>query len=81
MEPPDFSDEPDEQDCKLLYETLATLKVARMVVGHTVMKKITPACDEKVWRIDVGMSGYFGGRVEALQIEGSAVKPLRADEP
>jgi hypothetical protein len=75
-----FSDEPDETDCKLLDETLSALGVKRMVVGHTVMKTITPACSDKVWRIDVGMAAHYGGHAEALEIKGTTVTPLRADD-
>jgi hypothetical protein len=36
------------------------LGVARMVVGHTVQPRANAACDDQVWRIDVGMSSYYG---------------------
>jgi hypothetical protein len=72
-----FSDEPDDDDCKALEQTLATLKVKRLVVGHTVQRTIRPACDDKVWRIDVGMAAHYGGKPEALEIAGKAVKALR----
>jgi hypothetical protein len=72
-----YSDEPDEADCKLLEETLEILKVKRMVVGHTVQPGIRSACDERVWRIDVGMSTHYGGKPEVLEIADGTARPLR----
>jgi len=72
-----FSHQPDEADCKLLKETLSKLGVKRMVVGHTVQKTIRPACDEQVWRIDVGMSAHYGGSPQALQLQAGKVAVLR----
>lgn len=72
-----FSDEPDASDCELLDQSLGTLKVARMVVGHTPQKTITPACDEKVWRIDVGMAAHYGGTPQALEITRDGVRVLK----
>jgi hypothetical protein len=72
-----FSDEPDESDCQLLDQSLSTLKVARMVVGHTPQKTIAPACDEKVWRVDVGMAAHYGGTPQALEITADGLRVLR----
>lgn len=67
-------------DCRVLKETLAMIPAKRMVVGHTVQRGgITSACDEQVWRIDVGMSKYYGGKPEVLEIKGGEVRPLRGD--
>jgi hypothetical protein len=68
---------PSEQACAALDEALRTMNAARMVVGHTVQKGgITSACDEKVWRIDVGMSSHYGGTPQALEITDAGVKIL-----
>jgi len=64
-----YSDEPDADDCALLEEALAAIPAERMVVGHTVQDAINPGCDGRVWRIDVGMAAYYGGRPQALLIE------------
>src|SRR5690606_25875873 len=65
-----YGDEVDASTCRALEETLRTLGVSRMVVGHTVQKEgITSACDEKVWRIDVGMARHYGGAPAVLVIE------------
>lgn len=39
-----------------------------MIVAHTVQASITSNCDEKVWAIDVGMSRYYGGTIEVLEL-------------
>lgn len=64
--------------CGEVASVLASLNVARMVVGHTVQKGgVTSTCGGKVWRIDVGLSHLYGGKPEVLEIEGQRVKPLR----
>lgn len=66
--------------CDRLGEVLAALKVRRMVVGHTVQSKgISSACDERVWRIDVGLSRYYGdGPIQVLEIQRDQVRVLSA---
>ncbi len=73
-----FSDEPDAGDCKMLAESLAILSAKRMVVGHTVQPRIRPACDKRVWRVDVGMAAHYGGQAEVLEIAHGSVNPLSA---
>lgn len=69
--------EPTAQACADLDAALATMKVARMVVGHTVQARgITSACDGKVWRIDVGMAKHYGGEPAALEIRGDELTVL-----
>ncbi len=73
-----YSAAPDAKDCEVLGEALAAIPAKRMVVGHTVQRGgISPACGDRVWRIDVGLSKYYGGRIEVLEIRGDEVKPLR----
>jgi len=70
-----YSDSP--VDCALLEQTLSALSAARMVVGHTPQKQgINSACRGKVWRIDSGMSAFYGGPVQVLEIEGDRVRVL-----
>ncbi len=71
-----YSEDPGEEECAMLEEVLATLGVARMVVGHTTQDEINPACDERIWRIDVGMSEYYGGSPAVLEIAGGQVSVL-----
>ena len=56
---------------------LESLGVRRMVVGHTVQKTgISSACDDGVWRIDTGMSDYYGGEPFAIEIVGDEVSVI-----
>ena len=63
----------------LLGRVLSALRVKRLVVGHTVQKSgINAACNERVYRIDIGLSRYYGTKpAEVLEIQGDAVKVLR----
>jgi hypothetical protein len=73
-----YSSEDAPPDCAALATVLAQLGAKRMVVGHTVQHQgVNSACDGKVWRIDVGMSRYFGGPIQALEIRGNDVATLR----
>ena len=73
-----YSDgEPSAAACQELTRVLGALSAKRMVVGHTVQKQgINSACDAKVWRIDVGLSRYYGGKPSVLEIRGDAVRAL-----
>jgi hypothetical protein len=56
-------------DCALLKQVLTSMSVKRMVVGHQPYPSgISSACNEQIWRIDTGMSPYYGGIVQVLQI-------------
>jgi hypothetical protein len=73
-----YSAAPGREECAILVETLTKLGAKRMVMGHTVQRNgINPACDAKAWRIDVGMSKFFQGPIQALAIEGDAVTVLK----
>jgi Calcineurin-like phosphoesterase len=63
-----FSSLVDESDCAVLDESLAILGAKRMIVAHTVQPTITGYCDNKVWAVDVGMSRYYGGPIEVLEL-------------
>jgi hypothetical protein len=63
-----FSEAVGEKECAMLNESLRILGAKRMIVAHTVQETITSFCDEKVWAIDVGMSRYYGGNVEVLEL-------------
>jgi hypothetical protein len=64
----------DPTACAVLARALEKLQVKRMVVGHTVQKEgASSACDERVWRIDVGLSRYYGdGPIQVLEIKRDA---------
>jgi len=70
---------PSPAACEELGKVLERLGAKRMVVGHTVQENgITSACDERVYRIDVGMARAYGSRpVEALEIRPDGVRVLR----
>ena len=73
-----YSAAPGPEDCAVLEEVLKTTGAKRMVMGHTVQRNgINPACADKAWRIDVGMSKFFQGPIQALEIRGDVVKVLK----
>jgi hypothetical protein len=73
-----YSAAPGREECATLNEMLKMLGAKRMVMGHTVQRNgINPACDQKAWRIDVGMSKVYEGPIQALAIEGDAVTVLK----
>ncbi|MFT4975938.1 MAG: hypothetical protein ACI8S6_001831 [Myxococcota bacterium] len=72
-----YSDAPDDSDCALLDEVLTRTGAARMVVAHTVQEDgISAACSDQVWRVDVGMSAYYGGSPEVLEIIDGQVRVI-----
>jgi hypothetical protein len=70
---------PDAIACDALESALDALRVKRLVVGHTVQKSgINPACNERVFRIDIGLSRYYGTKpAQVLEIQGDTVKVLQ----
>lgn len=73
-----YSAAPGREECATLDEALSGLDAKRMVVGHTVQRNgISSACNDRVWRIDTGMSKIFEGKIEVLEIRGNVVLPLR----
>jgi len=74
----DYSDgTPAADRCTELSRVLTALSAQRMVVGHTVQQQgINSACDGKVWRIDVGLSRFYGGKPSVLEIRGEQVRVL-----
>jgi hypothetical protein len=66
----DLADD-DTVDCDGVADMLALAGARRIVVGHTVQEHgITSACDESVFRVDVGMSRFYGGPTEVLELAG-----------
>jgi hypothetical protein len=59
---------PESIACPLATDALDRLKARRMVVAHTVLKTITPRCGDRIWAIDVGISRYYGGELQILEI-------------
>ena len=55
--------------CENIEEISKLLNVGHMIVGHTVQKGINSRCDNKLWRVDVGISDSFSGnKIEVLEI-------------
>lgn len=72
---------PSSDACRELSSVLTALKVKRMVVGHTVQPSgVTSACDGKVYRVDVGLSDYYGidNPTQVLEITAGGVQILSA---
>lgn len=67
-----------ESTCALLAEALSALKAARLVVGHTPQKSgITFDCDQKLARIDVGLSAHYGSNpTQVLEISHNQMRVL-----
>jgi hypothetical protein len=62
----------------MLERVLRAVDAKRMVVGHTPQQMgITSGCNGRVWRIDVGLARYYGGPVQALEIQGDQVRVLK----
>ena len=73
-----YSAAPGREECATLAEALTALGAKRMVVGHTVQRNgVNSACDGHVWRIDTGLSKYYGGKQEVLELRGDAATVLR----
>ncbi len=73
-----YSAEGEAPACHELSATLRALGARRMVVGHTVQRGgANSACNGAVWRIDVGLSRFFGGPIEVLEIRGEEAHVLR----
>ena len=67
----------DPADCESAKATLTKLGLKRMVVAHTVQKTINSACNDTIWRIDVGLAKLYGGPTEVLELVGDTVRVLR----
>lgn len=66
--------EPGPEICEQLQQVLSALGAERMVVGHTPQAHgIGAACGGRVWRIDTGMSHFYGGKPQWLEIVGGQV--------
>jgi hypothetical protein len=74
----DYGDDVSAASCAALDVVLKRLSAARLVVGHTPQKHgISFACGDKVVRIDVGLSSYYGNRAPTvLEIQAGKVTVL-----
>jgi hypothetical protein len=77
-----YSSEEGAPNCAELATVLSRLGAKRMVVGHTVQHRgVNGACEGHLWRIDVGLSHYFGGPIQVLEIRGDDIAVLREASP
>ncbi|RIA86531.1 Metallo-dependent phosphatase-like protein [Glomus cerebriforme] len=77
-----FANSEDVMTEKELNKVLEVLKVKRMVIGHTPLsKEIKSKFNGKVYVIDVGISGYYGSNLAALEIIGDKVRELYPTTP
>ncbi len=66
-----YAGEETPELCAELSRALEALHAARMVIGHTPQEHgVTRACGGRVVRIDVGLSRFYGGPIQALEITG-----------
>lgn len=66
------------EECATLKEALELLGAKRLVMGHTVQRPgISPTCDDRGWRIDVGLSRAYGGPIQVLELKGDDVRVLK----
>ena len=68
--------EPTPAACDTLAQALAAVPARRLVVAHTVQDGVNPACGGLVWRVDVGLSAFYGGPAQALEITGDVARVL-----
>ncbi|MBN2725175.1 MAG: metallophosphoesterase [Deltaproteobacteria bacterium] len=70
-----YGKNPDSRDCRNLQKILELTKSGTLIIGHSIQKNgINSKCNGLVWRIDVGMSKYYGSRnLEYLEITRSGI--------
>lgn len=75
-----YGGEVRDADCEALGRTLQQLGAKRLIVGHTVQKAgINAACQERVFRIDVGLSAFYGDNpTQVLEITARGARVLTA---
>jgi hypothetical protein len=66
--------------CEVLGRVLAQVGAKRLIVGHTVQEHgISSACRERLFRIDIGLSAFYGVKPpQVLEITASGARLLGA---
>jgi hypothetical protein len=74
------SPEVDADTCRMLGRVLEQVGAKRLVVGHTVQKSgISSACQDRLFRIDIGLSAYYGDNPpQVLEITAAGARIVRA---
>ena len=58
-----------EPSCNKFDKISKMLNVGHMIIGHTIQNKINSKCDNRLWRVDVGISSIFKtNNMEVLEI-------------
>lgn len=57
-------------------ETSPLLGAQRMRLGHTIQYSPTSACEDRVWRMDLGRAEHDGGPAAALKTRGEQLTLL-----
>ena len=72
------SPEIDDTTCQVLERVLTQVGAKRLIVGHTVQEQgISSACQERLFRIDIGLSAYYGKKPpQVLEITAQGVRIL-----
>ena len=75
--------EVDDATCQALGRVLQQLGAKRLIVGHTVQKDgINSACGERLYRIDIGLSAYYGDNpAQVLELTATGARVLKAGGP
>jgi hypothetical protein len=71
--------EVDDATCETLGRVLTQVGAKRLIVGHTVQKGgIQSACSERLFRIDVGLSAFYGDNPpEVLEVTAQGAHVLK----
>ena len=74
------SPEVDEATCQALRRVLEQVGAKRLIVGHTVQEHgISSACQERLFRIDIGLSAFYGPKPpQVLEVTASGARVLGA---
>jgi len=75
------SPEVDDATCALLGRVLAQVGAKRLVVGHTVQEHgISSACQDRLIRIDIGLSAFYGVKPpQVLEITAAGTRVISLD--
>jgi len=64
--------------CDNINKVNKLLNVGHMIIGHTIQNNINSKCDNKLWRVDVGLSRIFGNHgMEILEILDNGVASFK----
>jgi hypothetical protein len=75
-------DELPAEACAQLAQVLGELGADRMIIGHTPQAHgIDAACGDRVWRIDTGLSHFYGGPLQWLEIEAERARARETPRP